>query len=896
MDRRSFITSAAIAAVSAKTIIISSAEAAGLRTFLLKPSEMLPLTAGLKQQVTTLLQWMSENGWAQLVQKVSGITLNTADPMDVSFFRSFHGNLNAVPGCDDFIGDQLITAGAPHRSLLYHLLACPRVRLEEGAQATNYPTLEQIDVLENYIYGLLPIDHQAINNGQYTLAVFSYEYRPACKTPHECYADLVFSRAAFSRVGTQDISAYDRVNRCFTNIPQDSAKEKEIAVTPARYGLFLAVLVPYAGIANNDPQKTDPATQYLLPVRKIFSEDLYLSNYQLHFSESHKNEKLLRIFQDRHLSTPRGVSFDTSKAPFLRESNSSTDTSRKFAPGLDTGMVNLTMAGSSVLLSSHPTPKLVWRAVQRINGKNERLRAWFPKYTKVASSDLYANRRYTSYKTPDLKEQAIDAVDVVWDHVRYHGIVKTDYHAPRNEAMFVNIREQVTEQNGDNITLLASDDADLWGKVSEDHWAGLFEDNICDGCVMADLTAADVQVSIDQATSAVQHRLLQLPRLPAVSIVTAPDFFPIIESYDLNEFRDLFLAGGVQDTSGARLKGNPNINLPGSARQAFPWNGLPLESETQNTVFAIITKHTDLKQPDEKKRVAEANSQTRTNFLPDSATLIFFPGWDMTYSSQPHRGQRVPELFYATIGLGSPFVEDSKLCAAANGMWAAASPDASRTFRGSLSAVPGSGVHPPTAVPLTDEELGYADESPAFKDHGHPPTTGWDGEQGPFIIKNGNTILVNFTDIRRSDYVQNALAGSFDMSLMRKISVAEIRYRMSCFQRCLSALNISNKDVWMVGAEKVSDWSAGAPGLCIPKNLYGSNNKWATTFRERDLSDGYLYLFTQNADPASNVFTSLSGSKRATQTCIRIIICQVSRNALHHCQLEESNNWLPVWS
>ncbi len=93
---------------------------------------------------------------------------------------------NAGSGFDDFAGMNMIKPGFPAFSLLYHALASPRVR---PASVTAYPELEQLDVLENYIYALaewnhLKSIHQVGSNDDLVMAVFAYEYRPAFKTPH----------------------------------------------------------------------------------------------------------------------------------------------------------------------------------------------------------------------------------------------------------------------------------------------------------------------------------------------------------------------------------------------------------------------------------------------------------------------------------------------------------------------------------------------------------------------------------------------------------------------------------------------------------------------------------------------------------------------------------------
>ena len=60
----------------------------------------------------------------------------------------------------------------------------------------------------------------------------------------------------------------------------------------------------------------------------------------------------------------------------------------------------------------------------------------------------------------------------------------------------------------------------------------------------------------------------------------------------------------------------------------------------------------------------------RHAYLPDAASGLFAPGWDVSRDN----GHLAP------YGLGSPFPEDSKLCAPLSSFWPAVAPDASRTF------------------------------------------------------------------------------------------------------------------------------------------------------------------------------------------------------------------------
>lgn len=96
-----------------------------------------------------------------------------------------------------------------------------------------------------------------------------------------------------------------------------------------------------------------------------------------------------------------------------------------------------------------------------------------------------------------------------------------------------------------------------------------------------------------------------------------------------------------------------------------------------------------------------APTTARHAVLPDAAAGIFAPGWDTSAARIPESATK-PHL--SAYGLGSPFPEDAKLCAALSTFWPAVAPDTARTFY----QVPFAAR---TVCPLTDEENGAADGS-----------------------------------------------------------------------------------------------------------------------------------------------------------------------------------------
>jgi hypothetical protein len=273
-----------------------------------------------------------------------------------------------------------------------------------------------------------------------------------------------------------------------------------------------------------------------------------------------------------------------------------------------------------------------------------------------------------------------------------------------------------------------------------------------------------------------------------------------------------------------------------------------------------------------------------SGFLPDVASSVFAPGWDITYSADKPGSL---DVYLSTEGLGSPFVEDMKLCAASNGMWPASSPDAARTYQGSLDPWSRNA----TAIPLLDDEIGFHKNSPACLNAMEKESYGWDGVQGPYLENKNGKWLVNFADMGRADVVQNALDGNLDMSRLRKLTSAELVARMACLKKCIESLPKTNfkgyksaaKMValttwWLVSAEPVDFGKENAKGWGIPKNLVGTDTKWVTDKANAKVNGkGYLFVVVDAAHMTSkNVIWD--GFGRRVGDCPKIYVFQVADN------------------
>lgn len=874
---------------------------------LIRNSPTVEATPAMKKEFDTLLAWLEESKWNQFFHATFGFGLKADDPELQSKCAIELSDIQTKKGFEDFAGIRFIEPGFPSMSLLYHALASPRVKPSlAGVDFTEgqYPALEWLDKLENYIVSLKDLQVPEDFNEKYVFAIFAYEYRPAFKTPDRCpYAEFVYTRCGIARIGDQSMH-YIKKNRSFLNLSSDPAKKKDIAVTPARYGLFLAKVLPFDDVRLMSEDVADKRNfiffsqqkSFLQPVKKIFDGDPIIGSAEIKFFESHKSEKLARLTKRADITLPPKV-FTVTSAPFYRESFS--DDEGNMFNKCNEKLVSVTRAGASALVSSVP------RKIIRYAEQDGKICCFY--VPRKDSTLVDSNRRYTSLKLQN------KVYSNAYDYIVTEGIAKkykaTRFGAPRNAPLFVNIRYVVDKDTYKLKEHYTGDTASLAKMDEGGYLAAMFEDSICDGCITASVDTTNVNDGI------VSRKLATI--LPAFSLVTAPDFFPFVDSYDLMDYdkhgESIFMEGGNENLSASRLFANLNIKHPLTQQTAFAddknistiqypqpvaitkTKGKKrsyseedvIAGKTCDTMLALIagaSKPVNGQYPEEVAIYQRPMLRDfeMTSYLTDTASFIFAPGWDATYSAdQKHK------TYLATFGLGSPFPEDMKLCAAANGMWPVASPDAARTFQGGLKPLPFYNTYTPCAIPLMDDEIGVHTLHPEVLNKTIAPTYGWDGEQGPYIDLQQDKVWLNFTDIGKSDYVGNLLDPSigFDISRLRDLNCGEITLRIDCLRKCKKAIEGDKKEfseLWLVSAEKV-DWRLGATGFGIPSMLIGNNRDWATVAQPTIKNDGYLYIF---AEPVYDSFDDSGKTykwandkekKRRLIRANKIVVCQVSR-------------------
>jgi hypothetical protein len=322
------------------------------------------------ERVEKICRSLARRGWLE-VFKPHGLNL-TAPNLVAELSRNLKID-RSQPGFSDFCldGHKGVEPGDPARSLLYHGLASPDVHPIAGRRNIGndaYPSLEELDAIENYIYSLKPFEQSDLEEAFF--GVFAYKYRPAASSAHGYHADLVFSRTGIARVGTAE-AAWHGPWRSFR---ADPPKRNGISVCPARYGAFIAkatsaddhYLIPLIGRRD---EQDDPVRTFHYPVHKLFpgSDCISGAEIDLSFQEYHRNEKLRKLHVVGGLQVAPG--FDVNTSPFVRDSVNTGD------------LVTLVSCGASTLVTPPHRQTLVRLAFQNnlISGQSEPVRFVVPR-------------------------------------------------------------------------------------------------------------------------------------------------------------------------------------------------------------------------------------------------------------------------------------------------------------------------------------------------------------------------------------------------------------------------------------------------------------------------------------------------------------------------------------
>ena len=619
-----------------------------------------------------------------------------------------------------------IEPGDQARSLLYHMLARPA----EGSVAEGV-SLDELDLLENYVYSLAgpPDDWSKLK-----VAVLAYQYRPVRRTGHQEHADMVFSRLGIARNGDRE-ALFDPRGHGF---PPCRRNRTCAGVTRTLRSVSCAAPIGTGRASVDRGEQTARSRARHRDRRSTSCSRARNACRKLRFD-------LLQPTAYRRKAQARRSSGMGQYGPALTEPRRTPFSMTSSGQAGDT--VTLVRSGSAVLVM--PTPLPLIESVQAgiapiYSFKVPRQWPWLLEIV---------NRRYTTMRIVNsLFRVFLAGIDEVRQLYFPHFAPNwLRYPEPRNAPEFINIRHPAKPGAEAPLNMCMHPD----NRVK-------FLDEVKDG-------GYDTQFFIDHCAEGVVSVALggppALPVLPAYSIVAAPDFYPYADQVELERWfrqthtdpKSQFRNGGPSSLSGERLTANPEHDDPLTGKPAFP-----PDDTTISVAFSLAARTDHHTGP-------VASSVRMVSFLSDASSNVFAPGWDVTYSGG--RGR----LFLATHGLGSPFAEDVKLCAASNSFWPALSPDASRTF---------NRADAPTAIPMLDEEIGLHPSHPLVLKGMAAACRGWDGEYGPYLTPEG---MAEYADIYRSDYVANALAGNMLFGALQHVDAAELIRRIRALRHAVAA-------------------------------------------------------------------------------------------------------------
>ena len=601
----------------------------------------------------------------------------------------------SLNGFGDFADDgvRAIEPGSPSRSLFFHALASPNVlQAPDGVPLDRYPTPAELDAVENYIFGVQKLklaDVIARFPGKaFAVVVFACEYRPAPETTHRQHADMVYSRTGNARVGNRPARYVPEFRGFHPEIPTEPFG---IAVSPARYAAYLAV-----ERSGNAPEvhlmgavSGDAARKFWIPVHKLFPGGECLE--QLNLGVAFKSFHVNeKIFRAQKL---------------LGNNNPPNAPPYRITEGL-------------AELSKDPDLGPGWVVPQD-----------HPHFVQEAKDE---NGTFVTFSVPNTSQNPDPRQRGNWATVDLWAISKKqsapEYLHARTEVLANGTQRDLNQFNAPSPAF--PQDLPVEDRVRKGGYHALhYVDFTADGFV--DVSCSEVQgVSGVSATS-----------VTAYSIVAAPDFFPATGQRELMEW--------VQSNA-----------IPNSSLKAQIWGSrapeslnnqrIPANLQMPGSPFAVlddtVTAIVGLPQRNSTSPTTGAGLLRRHSHMPDDGAGAFAPGWEVsqdTLNGTDH---------LAAYGLGSPFPEDSKLCAALSSFWPAVAPDVTRTMDTAQHANLSG-----TVIPMTDMEIGQSGGMP------------WDGVPGPLVIVVGGQTFAEYNSFVHADYARNAMTDKFSIRLTSKV-------------------------------------------------------------------------------------------------------------------------------
>ncbi|WP_321817270.1 MULTISPECIES: hypothetical protein [unclassified Paraburkholderia] len=725
---------------------------------------MAATDGALIDRVQTICKRLGEAGWRDLLMAVTAGQLDILAPdLKTELAKDLSRIDRRYQGFGDFAlaGRRGIEPGQPDYSLLYHALAAPSVVADHnGAPLRAFPTLAEIDDVENYIYASRQVSLDTLRAEFSGLPVavvtFATQYRNAPMAVNGRHAQLCFSRSGVGRIGNL-APRYDGQLRSFVGTDENNVFD--FHVVPRRFSHYLAVQMPVdsgasPGFGPQDKLADDKDRQFWVPLHKIFngSECLTGMNLQVLATRGMLNDEVAsfhRFLDNQKLQNNwTGATLEQYPFSIRDEKIASLSTDSEYGPG-----VLIPRANVLVEEARFRGARLTFPVDPHYSGKA----------VNMQMSSLFV---LPGGAPPHIPKYFDDA----------------EQGKARPAPEYINIRHRVVDGKIDNL----NDRPNLMEILERGNYqAQHYIDFSGDGWIVAtcpELAKAGITVS-----------------KPAFCMIGLPDFLPKVGQRDLmlwwnNEMpkplRAALWATPPFALSQTRIAAN--IELPA---------GFSIDDDT---VSAIVAQPQRLDNISPEAEPQKANGSLRFDKvgLPDGSPGLFDPGWDTSLGVDKSQGGKL-KRFLVSHGLGSPFIEDAKLCAALGSYWPGVAPDATRQYQPDKHL---SGIsYPwPTAVPFTDEEIGITRVA-------NGPLKGrllpWDGVPGPRRAMFNGKPVIEYENELRVDYID--LMGTMTAALTSRIDLHEYQARTLSMAAVYWSLGIqddakSSNEINMVLREKAS--------------------------------------------------------------------------------------------
>jgi hypothetical protein len=245
-------------------------------------------------------------------------------------------------------------------------------------------------------------------------------------------------------------------------------------------------------------------------------------------------------------------------------------------------------------------------------------------------------------------------------------------------------------------------------------------------------------------------------QLTAFSIVAQPDFFPLVKQQDLMTWWEKSAPKAIKrriwPDRGITASPLSSARLPAN----FTLSGGDFDS-SDRTMAAIIGMD---REPGPKGSWA-VGAPHRETTLSYKATNLFQPGWDSAQDFGSDKKSSNGIYHLANYGLGSPYPEDTLICAAFGAFWPGAVPDVSRFF------APDSY---PSTTPILDSQAE------------------WDGNPLPTTKNN----IARYKSFGYADYVRAISQGVFRYEEFANVTQEEYISRTAATARVFQFLGVSS--------------------------------------------------------------------------------------------------------